>query len=283
MSSSLEILVTNDDCITAKGLKVLVDMLLPFGNVSVVAPEFPQSATSTAVSMGRPLTLRKLSREGEARWLSLDATPASCVKFALSEHFDGRRPDLVVSGINHGSNAATAANYSGTLGAVEEAAMAGLPAIGVSIDSYDPDADMFFVERLFPGIFKKLMAASADAEGVFYNVNFPSPELGAPRGVRVAERGLGHWEKEYERLTPDEEKAFGLEPEEGAEHFRIAGFFVSDTPESDLLTDSNLLAEGYVTIVAHNVDNSDHKENARLREMGFDEDLHNQTTCATTS
>lgn len=273
MLSPLEILVVNDDGFDSKGIRSLAKMMSSFGHVTVVAPEFPQSATSTGITMGRILTLKKQYKDESESWYSLDATPTSCVKFAFSDLHEGRRPDVVVSGVNHGSNAATAANYSGTLGAVEEAALLGIPAIGVSVNTYDHDADFSQVEAIFPDLFQKLLAVSSEGEGVFFNVNFPDPALGAVKGIRVARRGFGHWVKEYESVNPDE--CPGIELNDGERLLRIAGNFVCDSPEDDIAADINLLDEGYATIVAHNVDNSDERMHSILRKKGFDEDFTN--------
>ena len=124
----MKILVTNDDGYTAKGLHTLVETLLPYGEITVVAPKKPQSGMSMAVSMGlRPIAVRRLGKAEDADWWYLDGTPASCIKFGIDNIFHPQMPDLVVSGINHGSNAATAALYSGTLGAAMEGAVNGIP------------------------------------------------------------------------------------------------------------------------------------------------------------
>ena len=115
-----------------------------------------------------------MPEEGPGRWTYLDATPASCVKFGLEFKYEQRDPDLVVSGINHGTNASTAANYSATLGAAEEAAINGCKAIGVSLCDFDPDPDFSAVEALLPGIMETLLKNwPKQAKGLYYNINFP--------------------------------------------------------------------------------------------------------------
>ncbi|MDE5891118.1 MAG: 5'/3'-nucleotidase SurE, partial [Bacteroidales bacterium] len=156
----MNILITNDDGYRAKGIRVLSEIMKQFGNVTVIAPKHHQSGMSMAVSLGlKQLAWRELDEEevdraaifrtradipayeGSARWSYLDATPASCVKFGLNTCFLDNFPDVVVSGINHGSNAASASCYSGTLGAALEGALNGIPSIGVSLDTLDPEAD----------------------------------------------------------------------------------------------------------------------------------------------
>ena len=143
----MEILITNDDGFKSKGIHTLARIMAGFGNVTVIAPKHHQSAMSMAVSLGlKKLAWKALPEEGPGEWSYLDATPASCVKFALNYKFCERHPDVVVTGINHGTNAATAANYSATLGAADEGALNGCRAIGVSLCDFRPDADFSAVE-----------------------------------------------------------------------------------------------------------------------------------------
>ena len=143
----MRILISNDDGYRATGIHVLARVMAGFGEVTVVAPKFHQSAMSMAVSLGmKRLAHKALPEEGPGKWYYLDATPASCVKFGLEYFYERRNPDLVICGINHGSNAATAANYSATLGATEEGALNGCKAIGVSLCNFRPDADFSVVE-----------------------------------------------------------------------------------------------------------------------------------------
>ena len=140
----MRILITNDDGYQAKGIKVLAEIMKQFGEVTVIAPKSHQSGMSMAVSLGFKQIAHKDLGNG---WHYVDATPASCVKFGLNTMFLNDFPDVVVSGINHGSNASTASCYSGTLGAAAEGALNGIPAIGVSLDSLRPDADFSGVKE----------------------------------------------------------------------------------------------------------------------------------------
>ena len=160
----MRILITNDDGYQAKGIKVLADIMGKFGDVTVIAPKKHQSGMSMAVSLGLKQIAYKDLGNG---WHYVDATPASCVKFGLNTMFLDNFPDVVVSGINHGSNASTASCYSGTLGAAEEAALNGIPAIGVSLDSFHLDADFSSIEKYFGEIFEKLMKNWPSRHGVF--------------------------------------------------------------------------------------------------------------------
>ena len=196
----MKILLTNDDGYMAKGIAVMASILKESGDVTVLAPKSPQSGMSMAVSMGgRPLAYRNMGMKDGVKWSYLDATPASCVKLALNTVFSEEKPDVVVSGINHGTNAASAVCYSGTLGAAAEAALCGIPAIGVSLDTCDPDADFTSVEKYFPEIFRKLLGNQPERPGIYYNINFPENGM-AVRGVRIAVPQLPDREKNFSSL-----------------------------------------------------------------------------------
>jgi len=281
MTSKLKILITNDDGYTAKGIQVLVGIMRQFGSVKVIAPKYHQSGMSMAVTLGgRAIAVKQIAEDS----YYVDATPASCVKYGIDEVYPPSKPDVVICGINHGSNAATAANYSGTLGAAEEAALNGILGIGVSLDAISPDADFTVVEELFPQIFTKILENPTSAKGVFYNVNFPSLPASEVKGVRVGHMGMGHWEREFRRWDTSffesrgataESMGLSSNPprEEGETLMMMIGDFVDDSPAIDHLADHHLVADGYVSITAHNIDYSDPAEAERLRSLGFDEDF----------
>ena len=152
----MKILLTNDDGYRARGLAELVEMMKPFGELTVVAPKYHQSGMSMAVTMGlKPIAVKRLPDRDGVRWWYVDATPSSCVKYGLDEVFTRGLPDVVVCGVNHGSNAASASMYSATVGAAREGALAGVLSIAVSLDDFSPDADFSDVRKLFPDIFRK--------------------------------------------------------------------------------------------------------------------------------
>ena len=270
----MRILITNDDGYNAKGIKVLAEIMKQFGEVTVIAPKTHQSGMSMAVSLGFKQIAHKDLGDG---WHYVDATPASCVKFGLNTMFLDNYPDVVVSGINHGSNASTASCYSGTLGAAEEAALNGIPAIGVSLDTLHPDADFSGVSAMFGEIYLKLMSDLPRKHGVYNNVNFPDIPASEIKGVRVGYQGLGRWVREFKKWDVQHYAKYGLTPEmlgqssnpvleEGEELYMMVGDFENDprnTPEADHL----LVQEGYVSIVAHNVDCTDYEECNRLRTI----------------
>jgi len=269
----MRILITNDDGYQAKGIKVLAEIMKEFGEVTVIAPKHHQSGMSMAVSIGFKQIAHKDLGEG---WHYVDATPASCVKFGLNTMFLNDFPDVVVSGINHGSNASTASCYSGTLGAAEEAALNGIPAIGVSLDSLHPDADFSGVKERFGEIFKTLMEDYPQKHGVYYNVNFPDIKADEIKGIRIGYQGMGRWIREFKEWDLDHYKQYGITPEmlgqsatpeleEGEDLYMMVGEFLDDPRNSDA-ADHRLIADGYISVVAHNVDSTDYEEVQRLNK-----------------
>ena len=268
----MRILITNDDGYQAKGIHVLCNIMKQFGDVTVIAPKKHQSGMSMAVSIGLKQIAHKDLGDG---WHYVDATPASCVKFGLNTIFLDNFPDVVVSGINHGSNASTASCYSGTLGAAEEAALNGIPAIGVSLDSLHADADFRGVEKYFGDIFKTIMEHLPKKHGVFYNVNFPDIPADKIKGIRTGYQGLGRWIREFKEWDKKHYEAYGLTPEmlgqdsnpvleEGEDLYMMVGDFLDDPRNTDD-ADHRIIADGYISIVAHNVDNTDYTEQERLK------------------
>ena len=274
MNKHMRILITNDDGYQAKGIKVLAEIMKKYGEVTVIAPKTHQSGMSMAVSLGFKQIAHKDLGGG---WHYVDATPASCVKFGLNTMFLDNYPDVVVSGINHGSNAATASCYSGTLGAAAEAALNGIPAIGVSLDTLHPDADFSAIEELFGEIFTKLMANIPDRHGVYYNVNFPNIPSDQIKGVKVGNQGCGRWIREFREWDLSYYAKYGITAEslgqnpnpvleEGEELYMMVGEF-EDDPNNTPVADHLLVSDGYISIVAHNIDCTDYAECDRIRKI----------------
>ena len=270
----MRILITNDDGIHAKGLMALVGVMKRYGELTIVAPKHAQSGMSMAVTMGyKPIAVKHFGNRLGEDWWYLDGTPASCIKFGIDNVLYPDRPDLIVSGVNHGSNAATASIYSGTIGAAMEGAVNGIPAIGVSLDTFDPEADFSGIEALLPGILDKLLPQLDRRFGLFYNINFPNCPADRIRGVRVARMGHGHWEREYQdygrfleersRIPSEDDCRYiaRLEPEESL--YVMAGDF-TDNGDNPADADHVLMSQGYVVITPQNIDNTDTAEIDRL-------------------
>ena len=267
----MRILITNDDGYQAKGIQVLANIMKKYGEVTVIAPKTHQSGMSMAVSLGFKQIAHKDLGNG---WHYVDATPASCVKFGLNTIFLNQFPDVVISGINHGSNASTASCYSGTLGAAAEAALNDIPAIGVSLDNFHHDADFSAIEKYFGDIFDKLMSERTGKFGVYYNVNFPSLPANEIKGVRVGYQGKGRWVREFQEWDVKYYEKYGLTPEmlgqssnpvleEGEDLYMMVGDFEDDT-RNNSEADHRLVKNGYISVVAHNLDCTDYEETKRL-------------------
>lgn len=269
----MRILISNDDGYKARGIHVLARLMAELGEVTVVAPKYHQSAMSMSVSLGmKRLAYKALPEEGPGDWHYLDATPASCVKFGLEYFYEHRNPDLFLSGINHGSNAATASNYSATMGAAEEAALNGVKAIGVSLCNFSENADFSVVKKHLPGIIRFLLDNwPENSYGLYYNVNFPDVE--EPKGVRITRQGHGHWEKEFQEwdsatLDAYASTGFGLgshmvDMEPGEKAYMMVGDFIDDEPGC-LDADHVANDAGWITITPCNLDQTDYKEYKRL-------------------
>lgn len=282
----MNILITNDDGFESKGIAVLTKMMKKYGNVAVIAPFSAQSGMSMAVSLGaEKIAFKEIESstfvgedglEYTERWAYLDATPASCVKFAMSMPWLGWKPDVIVSGINHGANTSVASCYSGTLGATAEAAVNHILGIGVSLCDHNPDADFSQIEKYFPGIFEKLVELPRHSYMTYYNVNFPSVPADEIKGVRAGYMGRGRWVKEFRSLDEAEAIAASLngaptgDPSEkpAVKMYKLVGNFSSDTDNSadadHLLTDN-----GYVSIVPHTIDSTDYEQLKILSEVAF--------------
>ena len=237
----MNILITNDDGWGAKGIVTLVRLMQQLGQVTVIAPDGARSGQSNAISVDIPLYMHKAEApEGtDAEVYVTNGTPADCIKLAVNTVFKDKFPDLVVSGINHGSNAAVNVIYSGTMGACFVAAEQGIPAIGFSICDHNPDADFSFMEPYILPLTQQLLQRH-DAYGICYNINAPIGEI---QGVRFTRQCRGNWEKEYLPHTDAE----------GNTYYLLTGNFRNHEPEAED-TDEWALAHGYIAITPDTID-----------------------------
>ncbi len=226
------ILITNDDGFNSKGIEVLSDIALDFGDVVVVAPAVNASGKSHSMTMGVPLRLYEIEHSEHICIYSCEGTPVDCVKIAL-EFGCPRRPDLILSGINHGSNASINVLYSGTMGAVVEASMSGFPAIGFSLLNHDSNADFDFAQSYIADIIGQVLTDGLPSH-VSLNVNIPDTEI---RGMRVCRQSFGEWSDCYERR---------IDPY-GHPYYWTTGSFKCTDNAPD--TDQWALEHGYISIV----------------------------------
>lgn len=239
------ILITNDDGHAAKGLRKLTALMCTLGDVAVVSTEAPMSAKSHSVTILEKLRAHEVRRcEGFVEY-RCNGTPVDCVKLAYQKLLP-RHPDLVVSGINHGTNAASTVVYSGTIGAVIEACMNGLTAIGFSLDSLNPDADFDHLDSAIIEITKKVLRDGLP-KGVCLNVNFPKRSDVPLKGIRLCRQANCRW-VEYFHEQYDED---------GELYYDLAGELVSDdvAPDTDLYAVKN----NYVAVVPTCYDWTAHK------------------------
>lgn len=232
------ILVTNDDGITAGGIRELVSIAREFGEVVVVAPDSPQSAQGHAITIETPVFVRPSTAFGpEIEAYETSGTPVDCVKLAKSVLLKGRTPDLCVSGINHGSNAAINIIYSGTLSAAMEASLEQTPSIGFSFLDYRADADFSVCRPYVRQIIQHVMQHGMPA-GNLYNVNIPQLPAEEIRGIRVCRQAEARWVEEYRE---------GRDPRDRPYYWLTGRFVNNDAHQED--TDVAALQAGYVSLV----------------------------------
>lgn len=229
------ILVTNDDGITAPGIRNLVEFMNEIGEVVVVAPNSPQSGKGHAITINSTLTFEEINLEGPQKDYSLSGTPVDCVKFALDKILT-RKPDIVVSGINHGANSSINVIYSGTMSAAVEAGVEGLQAIGFSLLDFSWDADFKEAKTHIQDIVRKVLD-NPIPKGIVLNVNIPKLKSSDIKGIRVCKQANAKWEESFdERINPH-----------GKKYYWLTGYFNNmDTSEN---ADEVALSEGYISIV----------------------------------
>ncbi|MCX6246872.1 MAG: 5'/3'-nucleotidase SurE [Bacteroidetes bacterium] len=229
------IFVTNDDGIHAPGIRLLIDRMRALGRVVVVAPDKPQSGTAHAITIHTPLRLKFHAGEPDYEEYSCNGTPADCVKLGFKVVMK-RHPDLLVSGINHGSNSSVSIIYSGTMAAVFEGAMAGVPSIGFSFNNYSPDAALDSCGAVVSDIVEKVLEDGMP-EGVCLNVNIPDVPLKELKGIRICRQAGGTWQEDFdERVDPI-----------GRKYYWLKGIFVKTGNGED--TDEWAMENHYVAVV----------------------------------
>lgn len=203
------ILITNDDGVKAPGIRALISYIRPFGKVVVVAPDRPQSGTAHAVTIAHPLRLEPILQETDYEEYSCNGTPADCVKLAFKIVMR-RRPDFLFSGINHGSNASINIIYSGTMAAVLEGALAGVPSVGFSLNNYSLHADFRPSEKFVKSIATNVISAGLP-EGVCLNVNIPDVSVEMIMGIKLSRQAAGTWQEDFdEREDPNGRKYYWM-------------------------------------------------------------------------
>ncbi|MBS4028909.1 MAG: 5'/3'-nucleotidase SurE [Ignavibacteriales bacterium] len=246
--SPLHILVSNDDGIDAPGIFALVTSLKKIGNVTVVAPERQQSAVGHAITMNHPIRVKEYFHNGEFFGYAVDGTPADCVKIAIRSILK-RKPDIVVSGINHGTNTAISVIYSGTVSAATEATLMKVPSLAISLATFTtPD---FRYAAKFSMTMVKAVLGNGLPQGTLLNVNVPPISEQNIRGVKITRMGKSTWNDTFEaRRDPANKEYFWLtgdlevqDTEEDIDQVAVMNKFVSVTPIHYDLTNYDMLDE----------------------------------------
>lgn len=252
------ILVTNDDGITAPGIRTLVEVMLTIGDVVVVAPDSPQSAKGHAITVDSTLYVEQIEvPAGTHLEYTCSGTPADCVKLAVREILD-RRPDICVSGINHGSNSSINVIYSGTMSAAIESGIEGIPAVGFSLLNYKWSAKFDACKTFVKIITENVLHHGLQAD-VVLNVNIPDIPEKDIKGIKVCRQARANWVEEFDkRKNPS-----------GRDYYWLTGKFVNLDGGED--TDEWALENNYVSVVPVQFDLTAHSFIHSLNTWNFND------------
>ncbi|HXK81412.1 MAG TPA: 5'/3'-nucleotidase SurE [Bacteroidales bacterium] len=236
MNKTKNILICNDDGADASGLYALIEIARDLGNVIVVVPEFPQSGMSHSITISKPLRAKLKTKESDYEFYTVPGTPADCIKIALNR-LCKTKPDIVVSGVNHGSNSAISVIYSGTMGAAIEAALYGIPAIGLSILDYSAKPDFSIVKEYGKKIITTVLENGLPHQ-VSLNVNFPVCDRNSFNGFKICKQTQGVWNEHFDtRIDPY-----------GNNYYWLTGVFKNEEP-NNTNTDEWALENNFASIV----------------------------------
>jgi 5'-nucleotidase len=233
MEERKKILISNDDGIHAKGLSEMINIAKEFGDILVVAPHTSRSGMSKAITVDLPIRLKIYQKTDGVEMYSCTGTPVDCIKIALDK-LCNNEPDLILSGINHGSNSSVSVHYSGTMGAIIEGCIHEVPSIGFSLCDYHPEADFLPSKNYIRQIIFKTLEKGLP-KGTCLNVNVPK---GIPKGIKICRQGHGRWVEEFDMRTDPHNQNY----------FWITGYYLNQDNGS-VDTDNHALAEGYISIV----------------------------------
>jgi 5'-nucleotidase len=251
------ILVTNDDGIYAPGIRHLISVMEEFGELFVIAPDKPQSGMGHAITIQTPLRVKRLIANGKYMEYSCNGTPVDCVK--LAEHsLLLRKPDLLVSGINHGSNSSVNIIYSGTMAAVLEGVMGGIPSIGFSLLDYSHDADFSHTSPFIQSIVASVLKDGLPY-GVGLNVNFPKNDGVNLKGIKVCRQANACWVEEFDARTDPHHR----------DYYWLTGYFKNSDEGED--TDEWALSNRYVSLVPVHYDFTAHTMLDEFKQRFHDE------------
>jgi 5'-nucleotidase len=249
------ILVTNDDGIHSPGIRCLIDTMMPFGDIVVVAPDKPQSGMGHAITINSTLRINRIRNEKDIVEFSCTGTPVDCVKIAVNKLLP-RRPDLCVSGINHGSNASINVIYSGTMSAAVEGCIEGIPSVGFSLLDHSVDADFHGSAKVVQVVAEMVLKQGLPG-GYCLNVNIPAVPAENLQGFKVCRQARANWEEELdERKDPS-----------GKSYFWLTGVFKNYDHGDD--TDIHALKNNFVSVVPVLIDFTAHPAIPELKKWNL--------------
>lgn len=252
------ILISNDDGPHALGLHALIEVAKDFGRVVVVVSDTGQSGKSHSITMSQPLRIREVEKSENYAFYTVNGTPVDSIKLGFDQILN-ETPDIVLSGINHGSNAAVSVIYSGTMGVALEAALHGIPAIGFSLLNHKPDADFTLSKMVVRNVLQTVLNNGL-APNVALNVNIPDVNPDAFKGIQVCRQTLGVWSGEFEkRLDPS-----------GRDYFWMTGYF-DNHENGNQDTDEYALSQNMASIVPVKPDFTDHKSIEMIKKWNFEQ------------
>ena len=251
------ILISNDDGITAPGITALIAVMKELGDVIVVAPDKPQSAMGHAITINHPIRLTKVDMHPGVTAYQCTGTPVDCVKLAIDQILP-RRPDLMVSGINHGANSSINVIYSGTMSAAMEAAIDGMTSFGFSLCDYAWDADFESIKPYIHKIAKETLKRGLPY-GTLLNVNIPVPEDKVIKGIKICRQAQAKWKEDFEERKDPFNRSY----------YWMTGQFINMDKGQD--TDIWALDNGYISVVPTQFDLTDHQRMALLNQWNLHE------------
>lgn len=251
------IVVTNDDGYAARGFEAAIEVARHYGRVLAVAPATPQSGRSQAITIYDPLYLELRHQQEGVEVYSFSGTPVDCVKVVFDHLLRDEKVDLVISGINHGSNSAINVLYSGTMGAAIEGSFYGCPSVGLSLTDHSSSADFTAAKHYAHQIISSVLEGDEEQNrGLCLNVNVPNIALEEIRGVRISRQCRGIWREDfYRRETPM-----------GRPYFWLTGSYTNYEPEAED-TDEWALRNGYVAVVPVQIDMTAYRQMAYLNDI----------------
>jgi 5'-nucleotidase len=255
METNKLILVCNDDGVTAPGIRALTKVAKKFGEVVVVAPDKPQSGSGHAITINATLRINKIKEEPGLSIYSCTGTPVDCVKLAVNKVLS-RKPDIVISGINHGSNSSINVIYSGTMSAAIEGCLESIPSVGFSLLDHSINANFEASQQVAEIVIEKVLDKGLPL-GVCLNVNIPRLNFNEIMGIKVCRQARANWEEEFdERKDPS-----------GNTYYWLTGTFKNYDSGDD--TDISALENNYVSIVPTQYDLTAHKTLQLIKDWGF--------------